>query len=65
MLAGMKPNPVSAGCFRVDERDIPAPSQEVIPQVNVTTVMELNGIKIAHTTGDSNPAAAMLTPATL
>ena len=34
----------------------------VAPQANATTVAELSGIKIAHTTGDKRPLAAMLMP---
>ena len=39
--------------------------QVVAPQEKNTTLAELMGIKIAQTIGCNNPAAAMLTPATL
>ena len=41
------------------------PSHAVAQQEKATTVAELRGIKIAQTTGDRIPAAAMLTPTRL
>jgi hypothetical protein len=40
-------------------------SHFVAPQANATTVTELNGIRMAQTTGDNRPLAATLIPATL
>ena len=39
-------------------------AQVVAPHANATTVIELNGIRTAHTTGESRPDAAMATPIT-
>lgn len=41
------------------------PIHRVKPQAKVTTVIELRGIRIAHTSGDSFPHAAMLRPTAL
>jgi hypothetical protein len=44
---------------------MPRPNQVAAPHANATTVTELNGIKIAHTTGDNCPLAAIATPTAL
>ncbi len=41
------------------------PAHVAAPQANATTVTELTGIRIAHTTGESFPLAAIATPTRL